>query len=1370
MGAGPARSTIEPVPQPTQLAMVTVNIAQVGSVDAMVDSGAMVSVIRRNVVENILKEENKIGGHVVSFDRMKVPVIGEMTLSVRFEGVLAELRRVKIVEHSLYDMILGAEWVEKSNVIIYSDAGRLLARVRPQNFNLPTLKLNPNDPLIKDSCSAVASLVVSGLVADGDAQQVVFPTAPGRCLQSDWPVSVAPRSERCSTYPRTLEPIAEEVPETSLPDEYLDFLGSISLNDDLPIPSSPFYAHVKKRTVLPPGGMRFIVTDVPCTAGDVWVVTKSFSSQPSREWIIPNCLVTASKKALCIPILNLSNQPLQWNEGNTLAAVELLQNTVVPLNVGNEVSDCVCSLADTSPSSFIPDNVKKDLNIGKNLSLPQQTQLFELLDRHANCFSINEKSTPTHGIEHHIDTGESQPIGCTLRRTSACERRLISAQVDDMLEKDVIEQSNSPWAAQVVMVPKRDGTRRFCIDYRPINSKTRRDLYPLPRMDEILERVTSAGDEKGDKFMTSLDLKNGFWQVPIREQDREKTAFVTSDGLFHFKRMPFGLCNSPATFQRLMDQVLRHLKWSHCLVYLDDVAIFADSFETHLERLDAVLTALGAAGLKLNPAKCTFATDSMHYLGHLIDSQGIRPDPRKLAAIDRFPIPTDVSSLRSFLGIASYYRRFILSYARLAAPLHQLLKKGVKWSWTEKEQRAMRDIQDALLAAPTLVCDNDVCELELKTDASKIGLGAVLSRVDAKGERPITFISRGTTPAERNYCSNELECCALVWALGKLRHHLYGRRFTVWTDNVALKWLHSKKDVEGKLARWILALQEFDIDVRHLKGDLNVVADALSRFPVGTPEDTDPTDHIVCALVGSYHPPQEVALLQQGDPSLRDIILRLRDSPVDPVFTLHEHCLYRKNVGSGHARLLVVPSFLRREVLQACHDEPSGGHMGIEKTLAKISQCYWWPEIKKSVVAYVSSCTHCQFNKPMVGRPIGKLMSIPPPEAPFDTLGADHLGPFKLTARKNLHVLVLIDYLTKWLMAIPVMDLTTESVIRALREQVIPQHGVMKRIITDKGSSFTSHSLSQELNRLGVQHVLATTERPQTNGLVERSNRTLVSVIKSFINVDQNNWDEHLPSATLCINTAKQSSTRCSPFELVYGRPATMPHQLAFSWPSSRPLSHRAFVRRVIKWRTTARRLIEESQRKSKLQYDKCHRHATRFERGDLVLVARRIRITGKTEKLLPKFIGPFQVVRRKCENTYLVEDVPVFRRRRSWVRFNAHVAQLRPFRVRDDFDWRPENEEGSVGDDWMDAPSPSTSLDSPMDTPGLVIGPLDEPVSETIEPLDNPITETIEPPAPVTTRIGRVVRRPGQFRDFVMSTIVLVFYFLMYSFFYSLT
>lgn len=503
--------------------MVTVNIALVGDVNAMVDSGAMVCVIRKDVVAKILKEENKFGGHVIGFDRIKVPVVGEISLSVRFEGRTAELQRVKVVENSIYDMILGAEWVEKGRVIIYAEGGRLLAHVRPPALDRTLPAPGESDSSVQNSRLSVASLIVPGLVADIDKRSVrTHPPAkkeevPGLGLELDWPVLPPYRREYCSAYRRTLDPIMEEALESATPDVFQNFLVSITLGDDIEGKSASFYSHVTKRTVIPPGGMRFIATDVCCKTGETWVVTKSFSSCPSREWIIPNCVVKASKRALYIPVVNLSNQSLQWNKGSPLAAVELLQEPLVQLNMDDDASLRICSLSDSSLHIPIPDDVKKDLLVGETLTGDQREQLFDLLDTHSECFRPDQESKPMHGVEHCIDTGDSQPLGTTLRRTSACERRLISSQVQDMLEKGVIEHSNSPWAAQVVMVPKRDGTRRFCIDYRPINSKTRRDLYPLPRMDEILERVADAGDGKGAKFMSSLDLKNGFWQVPIRK-------------------------------------------------------------------------------------------------------------------------------------------------------------------------------------------------------------------------------------------------------------------------------------------------------------------------------------------------------------------------------------------------------------------------------------------------------------------------------------------------------------------------------------------------------------------------------------------------------------------------------------------------------------------------------------------------------------------------------------------------------------------------------------------------------------------------------------------------------------------------------------
>lgn len=423
--------------------------------------------------------------------------------------------------------------------------------------------------------------------------------------------------------------------------------------------------------------------------------------------------------------------------------------------------------------------------------------------------------------------------------------------------------------------------------------------------------------------------------------------------------------------------------------------------------------------------------------------------------------------------------------------------------------------------------------------------------------------------------------------------------------------------------------------------------------------------------------------------------------------------------------------------------------MGMEKTLAKVNQRYWWPKMRRSFSAYISMCAHCQLNKPLSGYPSGKLMSIQPPSEPFDTVGADHLGPFKETPRKKRHVFVLIDYLTKWLIAVPVPDVTTASVIRVLRQDVIPQHGVMRKLITDKGTAFTSEAFAEEMKKLGVHHVLATTERPQTNGLVERANRTLVSVLKGFVNENQTDWDEHLPDATLCINTSQQSSTKRTPFELVHGRTAVLPHQGCFSWPDTTPFSYRKFVRRLSKWRIAARQLIVSSQRKSKARYDRFHRHARPYRTGDLVLVARKAKAIEKTKKFLPLFIGPFQIVQKKCDNTYLVEDVPAKRKGRTWRRFNAHVAQLKPFRVREEVDWRPEDimekldKEDSPADD--NVPNDPVSIVEAQSSHSL---PSQEEMStESTEPTSEEFWEDLSQlPNPTYTRRGRRVRLPSRY------------------------
>ncbi|KZS16055.1 Uncharacterized protein APZ42_018258 [Daphnia magna] len=1008
-------------------------------------------------------------------------------------------------------------------------------------------------------------------------EQALFPLTLGVDWMGKSNVGVRPSlQDRCQMeafiFPETTTNNTDEKLKKEKTDDGNGMLAAITLSPAMPPTRAKRY--VMEPCVIPAITMKFVHVSIEETTSKTMMVERAHSAFPNKEWIVLHCLVSVEGKHVRVPVTNLSNEPLMLKKGQKLTWIN-------PLGVDDETEnrDEVCGTLGEE-NTYLPDEIKEKMTNQAKITAEQKTALHKMLDKYAGCFSNEGKIGVDAGHAHRIDTGDARPLSARPRRVSMYERQIITEQVRSMLSKGTIEPSNSPWSANVVLIKKKDGNLRFCVDYRPLKAVTKKDVYPMPRPDDLIQRVAGAA------IFSSMDLKNAFWQVPVHPEDREKTAFVTTYALYQFKYLPFGLCNSPATFVRIIDHALLNLKWTHCLAYIDDILVFGYNFKQHKMPLEAVLTAFQNSKITLNVEKCSFCVPHVKFLGHLVDGKGLRPDPQKIAAINKFPTPVDVSSLKKFLGLASYYRRFIRQFALMAAPLHQLLKKEAPWKWELEHQIAMRKLQDALLAAPTLAHDDDDGDLVLKTDTSKFGLGAVLNRVKEKVERPIIFIIRRTSKAEMNYHNNS-----------------------------ALKWLYSKKDIDGKYARWILALQEFQIQIKHFKGHLNVVADALSRFPVGDPEETDLPEAMCCAVVGSFHPPEEIALLQHDDKATRLIRMQLREdgAAANESFALKKDVLYRKNRQAGRKLLLVVPSFLRREVLSACHDDPSAGYMGIAKT-----------QISRTLL-------------------VERVLEI---------------------------------------IAVPCPDVKTKGVVDALNQIVIPQHGFMKRIITDQGTTFTSEAFALEMEKSGIQHVLANCERPQTNGQVERANRTLVSTIRSYVNLSHNDWDLHIPMATLAINSARQSSTKRSPFELIYGRTPVLSGENAFPWPVKRPERVKQFFRQVTRWRAEASKLISDSQNQSKRLFDPRRRNGRQYIKGDLFLVQRNIRKKRMTKKFLPKFIGPFEIVKKVCPTTYLVEDPPTRRKRQICRRFNAHVAQIRPFRAPNETEWRPEDSESDTEDE----------------------------------------------------------------------------------------
>ena len=434
----------------------------------------------------------------------------------------------------------------------------------------------------------------------------------------------------------------------------------------------------------------------------------------------------------------------------------------------------------------------------------------------------------TNVVQHYIETGDARPIKQPPRRVPVHKKKEVQEEVEKMLKRGVIEPCDSPWASPIVLAAKKDGTTRFCVDFRRINDVTRKDAYPLPRIEDNLDTL------QGAEYYSTLDLVSGFWQVEMAPEDQDKTAFtVGGGGLYRFLTMPFGLCNAPATFQRLMEHTLRGLQWETAVLYIDDIVVFSDSVETHYERLGAVLDRLSEAGLKLKPSKCQLLRKKVAFLGHVVSAAGVEVDDSKIVKIQQWPVPADLHQLRSFVGLCAYYRRFVPNFSTVCKPLFDLTKKGVPFFWGPPQHYAFETMKTLLTSAPILGYPRPEGLLILDCDASNVGVGAVLSQEQDGEERALAYASKTLGKAERNYCVTRRELLAIVTFVKQYHHYLYGTRFLVRTDHAALYWLLRKKDPEGQMARWLSFLQSYDMVIQHRPGVRHGNADALSRCMEG---------------------------------------------------------------------------------------------------------------------------------------------------------------------------------------------------------------------------------------------------------------------------------------------------------------------------------------------------------------------------------------------------------------------------------------------------------------------------------------------------------------------------------------------------------
>lgn len=876
----------------------------------------------------------------------------------------------------------------------------------------------------------------------------------------------------------------------------------------------------------------------------------------------------------------------------------------------------------------------------------QQHQLIKILQDHARVF--RDEPGRISGYEHELRVVDETPFFQKSWPIPLAHQAKVDQEIKRMMEFGVIERSNSQYINPLVTVIKKDGSVRLCLDARKLNSVTIPDYEGTAPINEILMHC------EGTKFMSSIDLKNSFWQVPLSHKSRDYTGFLYKGRTYRFTVTPFGLKTSSASLARGLDTVLPEEVKKFTLIYVDDCLVISKNIEEHMRHLKLLLQNLYNANITVNFQKSQFFRKEISYLGYQLSTDGITTDSSKISAILNYPRPKNHKQLKGFLGLTNFYNRFTNKYAATTQPLLQLLKKDRNFKWNQEYNQHFENVKKLFINTVVLKHPNPNRPYFLQTDASSYALGGQLYQYDDENNvAVIAFTSRTFKGAEQNYHTTEKELLSIIHCLNKFRLYLLGNKFTIVTDNKALTFLQKCHLTNARMTRWILSMQEYDFDIIHCKGKENIVADMLSRNPEDIDiiedghEGLEINDIAIKVSKDCINNIKQLGRLQREDDKINKIIETLsksNNSRYKDKYKYHKNVLYRNEKGKWK---LYVPQLIKGQIITEFHN--AYGHGGIQRTIKMFKEYFTTDQLIKTTKEIIRSCDLCQRCKDNNRQCHGETKAIVPSEK-GELISADYYGPLMTSSAGVKYILVLVDNFTKFVKLYSLRRATTYTTLKKIKEYV-DQYGKPMNMLTDNGTQFTTPKWKEGLAALGIKARLTSIRSPCTN-VAERINRQLGNLFRMFMRGTHSGWARHLKLIEHCINESYHDTIGTTPYEAQFN---TKPLRNWTKFIDKEVITDEPCITASkihLRIKEKRQKAADEQNNKTKL---------TTFGTGDKVLL-KTCPISEAVNKIVAKFCdlyeGPYIVRERIGKSTYIL----VFPENSKKVRGKFNVRLLKKY------------------------------------------------------------------------------------------------------------